>query len=80
MMVNYYNILQQIIKNKLIILYPHNESESKLAYNKKIDKMLQKYKGLIKFTHVRSHTGKQDPHSLGNEQADKLATSGAMKN
>lgn len=47
---------------------------------KKIDKMLQKYKGLIKFTHVKAHTGKQDPQSLGNEMADKLATSGAMKN
>lgn len=46
---------------------------------KKIDKILQKNKNKIFFTHVRSHTGKQDVHSLGNEHADKLATSGAMK-
>lgn len=46
---------------------------------KKIDKILQKNKNKITFTHVRSHTGKQDKHSLGNEQADKLATDGAKK-
>ena len=46
---------------------------------KKIDKKLQKYKGKITFTHVKAHTGKQDKHSLGNEQADKLATDGAKK-
>lgn len=45
---------------------------------KKIDKKLQKYKGKIVFTHVRSHTGKSDKHSLGNNEADKLATAGAM--
>jgi ribonuclease HI len=46
---------------------------------KKIDKILQKNKNKIFFTHVYSHTGKQDVHSLGNERADKLATTGAMK-
>ena len=46
---------------------------------KKIDRKLQKYEGKIKFTHVRSHTGKTDKHSLGNAEADKLATSGARK-
>lgn len=46
---------------------------------KKTDKILQKYPGKINFTHVRSHTGKTDRHSLGNEQADKLATKGARK-
>lgn len=48
---------------------------------KKIDKILQKekYKGKIYFTHVYSHTGKQDKHSLGNDMADKLATAGAQK-
>jgi len=30
----------------------------------------------INFKHVRSHTGKKDPISLGNEKADKLATEG----
>ena len=47
---------------------------------KKIDKKLQKYEGKIFFTHVRSHTGKTDVHSLGNAEADKLATDGAKKN
>ena len=46
---------------------------------KKIDKLLSKYDGKIFFTHVRSHTGKKDKHSLGNEEADKLATAGAAK-
>lgn len=46
---------------------------------KKIDKKIQKHKGKITFTHVRSHTGKLDKHSLGNEEADKLATAGALK-
>lgn len=45
---------------------------------KKIDKKLTKYGEKITFTHVRSHTGKTDKHSLGNEQADKLATDGAL--
>ena len=41
---------------------------------KKIDCILQKYKNKISFTHVYSHTNKTDEHSLGNAQADKLAT------
>jgi ribonuclease HI len=44
------------------------------------DKILSKYKDKIIFTHVKAHTGKSDIHSLGNEQADKLATSGALDN
>ncbi len=40
-------------------------------------KMTKKYK--VKFTHVNSHTGKQDFESLSNEMADKLANEGAMK-
>jgi ribonuclease HI len=54
-----------------------NKEVSNQDIIKKIDKKLQKYKGKIIFTHVRSHTGKTDKHSLGNEQADKLATTGA---
>lgn len=46
---------------------------------KKIDdKILSRYSNKIIFTHVKAHTGKKDKHSLGNECADKLATSGAM--
>lgn len=43
----------------------------------KIDEYLQKHNGKIFFHHVRSHTGKQDFYSLGNEKADKLATNGS---
>lgn len=45
----------------------------------KIDEILEKHKDKIEFTHVRAHTGKTDKHSLGNEKADKLATTGAKK-
>jgi len=41
MMVNYYNILQQIIKNKLMILDPYKEPENKTVYNKRIDDLLK---------------------------------------
>ena len=46
---------------------------------KKIDKLMMKYKGKIEFHHVNSHTGKKDAHSVGNDEADKLAKAGAMK-
>jgi len=46
---------------------------------KKIDKIMQKYPKQISFTHVRSHTGKTDQHSIGNDKADKLANAGALK-
>lgn len=46
---------------------------------KKIDKKLQKYEGMITFTHVKAHTGKQDRNSLCNAEADRLATNGARK-
>jgi len=34
---------------------------------------LSKVKNNVSFQHIRSHTGKKDEHSLGNEQADLLA-------
>lgn len=43
----------------------------------KIDEILQKNKRKVKFTHVRSHTNKTDPQSLGNARADELANIGA---
>jgi len=46
---------------------------------KPIIKFLKKNENKIKFKHVRSHTGKQDFESLGNEMADKLANKGAMR-
>ena len=40
-----------------------------------IDETYKLYKELNPtMTHVRSHTGNTDEHSLGNEKADKLAT------
>ena len=54
----------------LIAMISENISDLTGEYEKLPNKII--------FTHVRSHTGKQDKHSLGNEQADKLATSGAM--
>jgi len=47
---------------------------------KPIIKIIKSYNGKIKFTHVNSHTGKQDFESLSNEMADKLANEGAYKN
>ena len=46
---------------------------------KPIIKIIKNYNGKIKFTHVNSHTGKQDFESLSNEMADKLANEGAYK-
>lgn len=47
---------------------------------KKIYKIIQKYPNKINFTHVRAHTGNIDEYSIGNDKADKLATTGALKN
>jgi len=41
--------------------------------------IVKKLKDKIEFEHVNSHTGKKDYKSIGNEIADKLATSGAKK-
>jgi ribonuclease HI len=42
-----------------------------------IDKILEENKGKIKFSHVRAHTGKTDPQSMGNQKADELANIGS---
>ena len=47
---------------------------------KSIHHMMEQYKGQIKFVHVRSHTKKTDPASVGNSIADDLAVQGAKKN
>jgi len=46
---------------------------------KELYKLVMKYKGKLNFVHVRSHTGKKDPLSMGNSVADKLAVAGSMK-
>jgi ribonuclease HI len=42
-----------------------------------IDVILKEHKGKIKFSHVRAHTGKTDPQSIGNQKADQLANIGS---
>lgn len=42
----------------------------------KIDSMLYGIRNKVKFHHVRSHTGKKDLISVGNDIADKLANNG----
>jgi len=44
-----------------------------------IIKLIKNFPGIVKFTHVRSHTGKQDFESISNEKADELATMGAKQ-
>jgi ribonuclease HI len=52
-------------------------SQNKLDKKKNIDLIRPAhlyYRHLrIEFKHIRSHTGLQDEHSLGNEEADRLA-------
>lgn len=41
-----------------------------------VKKAYELYSGTnVEFIHVRSHTSKKDAHSLGNKEADRLATS-----
>ena len=44
-----------------------NREIVEVAYN-----FVKKYKN-IKFTHIRAHTGLEDEHSIGNDNADRLA-------
>lgn len=47
----------------------------------KLDTLIEKYKtkyGLIKFIHVRSHTGRKDFESINNDLADELAKKGGL--
>ena len=46
---------------------------------KKIDNLIENYKGKIEFKHVRSHTGKKDYESINNDMVDALAKAGALK-
>jgi len=46
---------------------------------KPIYKYLKEHPNKVTFTHVRSHTNKQDFNSKCNTMADNLATSGALK-
>ncbi len=44
-----------------------------------INEIMLKHPSKIKFIHVRSHTGKKDYASIGNDKADKLAVAGANR-
>ena len=47
----------------------------------KLDKLIEKFKskfGLIKFIHVRSHTGRKDFESINNDLVDVLAKRGGL--
>lgn len=47
----------------------------------KLDKLIEKFKskfGLIKFIHVRSHTGRKDFESINNDLVDVLAKNGGI--
>jgi len=44
---------------------------------RKIDNLIEKHKGGIKFIHVKAHTGKQDFNSIHNNITDELAKQGA---
>src|SRR3989338_8252712 len=46
---------------------------------KKIHKLMSKHENKIELIHVRSHTGKKDFISIGNDVADTLASIGASK-
>ena len=51
--------------------------------NKKLVQVIYNlYKNVpnIQFKHVRAHTGKQDKHSIGNENADRLANEAVVRN
>ncbi len=50
--------------------FPNTDLVKKALY------LREKY--IIKFTHVNSHTGNQDTHSIGNDIADSLAVKGAV--
>lgn len=54
----------------------NKNAHSNLSLVKESKDMLSKCRGTsatIRFSHIRSHTGKKDMHSLGNEVADTLA-------
>ena len=58
--------------------YPQWVKQNDISNKKNID-LLQMIETLqtrvdVKYMHIRSHTGLSDPHSLGNERADYLAT------
>lgn len=58
--------------------YPTWLAQHKVDKKKNIDlikPIAQYYQALtVEFRHINSHTGLQDEHSLGNEEADRLAT------
>jgi len=60
------------------VTYNGTDVLNKDIISKIYDKYIKNYN--IEFIHVRSHTGKKDELSLGNEIADRLANQGAEQN
>ena len=85
--IHIYSDSEYSIKSMTIWIKNWKSNNWKTANNKpvanqdiiiKIDKIMEKHKGKIKFTHVMAHTKKTDKHSIGNDIADKLAKFGSM--
>lgn len=88
-------LMKEIIQDKIIIIhtdskysiisFTSNNLEEKnpidvpnYDYVKKGNAICKKYPN-IKFHHIKAHTNKQDIHSIGNDNADKLANQAVNK-
>lgn len=76
------------IKSLTVWIKRWKENKWKSANNKpvmntdiilKIDALMAKHNGKIKFIHVMAHTGGQDIQSINNDKVDALAKAGAFK-
>ena len=63
---------RKLYSNSWKPLYKKQQSVPNLELVKQIYTLFQTHY-CVKLRHIRAHTNKQDVHSLGNEQADKLA-------
>ena len=63
---------RKLYSNSWKPLYKKQQSVPNLELVKQIYTLFQTHYH-VKLRHIRAHTNKQDVHSLGNEQADKLA-------
>lgn len=61
-----------------LVVHPHVSEPERIRaggrpFLTSIRKLIDKRSGTVRLCHVRSHTGQQDAHSLGNERADAAA-------
>ena len=61
--------------SKVAAMNPESEKAKQVPNYAIVIKMYNKFKGLrnVRFQHIRAHTGAQDIHSRGNDEADRLA-------